>query len=47
MRYTTLDRKKINAYAKVGGNLWMSAKEGMDQGVVDSIIAVGEVFNVD
>jgi len=47
MRYTTLDRKKINAYAKVGGNLWMSAKEGLDQGVVDRIITVAEVFDVD
>jgi ATP-dependent protease ClpP protease subunit len=47
MRYTTLDRKKINAYAKVGGNLWMSAKEGLDAGVVDRIIAVSEVFDVD
>jgi ATP-dependent protease ClpP protease subunit len=47
MRYTTLDRKKINAYAKVGGNLWMSAKEGLDAGVVDRIIQVNEVLDVD
>jgi len=47
MRYTTLDRKKINNYAKVGGNLWMSAKEGLDSGVVDKIIAVNEVLDVD
>ena len=47
MRYTTLDRKKINAYAKVGGNLWLSAKEAQDQGVIDRIISVNEVFNVD
>ena len=47
MRYTTLDRKKINAYAKVGGNLWMSAKEGLETGVVDRLIQVGEVLDVD
>ena len=47
MRYTTLDRKKINAYAKVGGNLWMSAKEGLEAGVVDFIIQVNEVLDVD
>lgn len=47
MRYTTLDRKKINVYAKVGGSLWMGAEDALAQGVVDRIIKVGELLHVD